>query len=87
MDTNRKAPIDINEDEFKEIADNLVQKIIDFNGSIGKKAVTKGESPRQIQELLKNHSFSEKGASASELMSTTTDLLFDHSLFNGHPNL
>lgn len=85
MHTNRKAPIEINANEFKGIAHELIQKIIDFNGSIEKKAVTKGETPQQIQELLKNHSFSEKGASASELMSITADLLFDHSLFNGHP--
>ncbi len=82
---HRTSPIDLNEDEFSKIGHQLVDLISDFIATIDKKPVTTGETPRQIQNVLGNSSLPEDGCSVSELISRTTDLLFNHSLLNGHP--
>jgi aromatic-L-amino-acid/L-tryptophan decarboxylase len=47
--------------------------------------VTKGEQPKEIRNLIGNGSMPYKGVSADQLFSKIPKLLFDHSLFNGHP--
>ncbi|MGB5819588.1 MAG: aminotransferase class V-fold PLP-dependent enzyme [Saonia sp.] len=85
MDTSRKTPIEINEKDFKETGYRLLDRIIEFNTTIGNRSVTVGANPERIQQLLGNRSFPENGTPVSQLISKTSDLLFDHSLFNGHP--
>ena len=85
MTNDRKKPIEISNKEFKEIGYRLIDEIADFTGNIGNKPVTKGETPSQIQKILGNASLPENGRSPNELVSQTTQLLFEHSLFNGHP--
>lgn len=81
----RKTPIEISNQNFKEIGHQLIDEIADFINTIEEKPVTTGESPKQIQDLLGNVSLPENGTSASELLSKTSDLLLNHSLLNGHP--
>ena len=85
MNEFRKAAFEIEQEEFKKIGYQLIDDICKLNTDMGKNPVTKGEPPAAIQELIKKHSFSEEGNSASELMQDATRLLFEHSLFNGHP--
>jgi aromatic-L-amino-acid decarboxylase len=85
MANNRKTPIEINNQEFKEIGYRLIDEIADFTSNIENSPITKGETPSQLQKILGKASLPEDGASASELVSRTTKLIFDHSLFNGHP--
>lgn len=85
MSKIRKTPIQISQQNFKEIGHQLIDEIGDFINTIEEKPVTTGESPKQIQDLLGNVSLPENGTSASELLSKTTDLLLNHSLLNGHP--
>ncbi len=80
-----KTSIEISKEEFRKIGYRLIDDISDFINSIDKKPVTKSESPRQIQNILGISSLPENGIPAAELISKTTDLLFNHSLFNGHP--
>jgi len=80
-----KSSIEISKEEFRKIGYRLIDDISDFINSIDKKPVTKSESPRQIQNILGISSLPENGIPAAELISKTTDLLFNHSLFNGHP--
>lgn len=80
-----KTSIEISKEEFRKIGYRLIDDISDFIDSIDKKPVTKSESPRQIQNILGISSLPENGIPAAELISKTTDLLFNHSLFNGHP--
>jgi glutamate/tyrosine decarboxylase-like PLP-dependent enzyme len=47
--------------------------------------VTTEESPQAIRKLLGTDILPERGSSANELLAEAADLLFDHSLFNGHP--
>ena len=81
----RVSPIVINKDEFREIGHRLVDTISDFYDTISERPVTTGETPNEIQALLGNASLPENGSSVSELFSTTSDLLLNHSLLNGHP--
>src|SRR5436190_12904337 len=85
MKTNRETPIEISAAEFKKIGYRLVDEISDFITNIEKKPVTTGESPKQLQKLLGASSLPENGSSAEDIMLKAADLLFNHSLMNGHP--
>ena len=85
MIENRDNSIEISKEEFRNIGHQLIDDISDFISTIDKKSVTSSESPGQLQLMLGNTSLPENGISATELISRTTDLLINHSLFNGHP--
>ncbi len=85
MSIHRVTPIEISKEEFKSTGYKLIDSISDFLETIGQRSVTSAETPRQIQDILGNSSIPERGTSVSELFSNTTDLLFNHSLLNGHP--
>ena len=85
MKNHRETPIEIKKEEFKKIGYQLIDTISDFIDTIDERLVTTGESPEQIQKILGNTSLPENGISASEIISKTSDLLINHSLFNGHP--
>ncbi|GLR19949.1 pyridoxal phosphate-dependent decarboxylase family protein [Portibacter lacus] len=85
MPKERKSSLEINKESFRKIGYQLIDDISEFIGSIDQQAVTPNESPNQLQSILGNGSLPESGMSESELMAKATDLLFNHSLFNGHP--
>jgi aromatic-L-amino-acid/L-tryptophan decarboxylase len=85
MTTNRKTPIEINREEFKRIGYHLIDSIADFIETIGDRPVTSGESSRQLQKILGHKPLPETGRPAEELLSESAELLFNHSLLNGHP--
>lgn len=85
MKKNRETPIEINKEEFKKIGYQLIDTISDFINTIDKKPVTPGDSPEQLQKIIGNSSLPENGVSAEKLFSKTSELLFNHSLLNGHP--
>jgi aromatic-L-amino-acid decarboxylase len=71
--------------EFRALGHDLVDRIADFLGSLRSRPVTTGESPTRIRELLGDPSLPESGAAPADLLREASNLLFDHSLFNGHP--
>ena len=81
----RKSTIEMDKEEFRKIGYQLIDDISNFMHSIDQKQVTPNESPSKLQNLLGNLSLPENGKSATELISKATDLLFNHSLLNGHP--
>ena len=85
MKEYRDSPIRIEKETFREIGHQLIDSLADFFDSIGEKAITTGESPSQIQQVLGASTLPEKGNDVSTLMSRTTGLMLNHSLFNGHP--
>jgi aromatic-L-amino-acid/L-tryptophan decarboxylase len=87
MESPRKAPLDMSAEEFREAGHLIVDRVAEFLQWIQDRnnPVTRGESPGQIRELLGNSSLPTSGASAKELLIETSNLLFNHSLFNGHP--
>jgi aromatic-L-amino-acid decarboxylase len=85
MTNKRENSIEINKAEFQKIGYKLIDTISEFFDDISKKPVTTSKSPKELQNTLGNLSLPENGMPVEKLLSTTSKLLFDHSLFNGHP--
>ena len=84
----RRAPLRMSPEEFRRAGHALVDAIAEFLPTVqeGQRPVTTGEAPDVIQGLVgASSSLPEEGTGAEELLRTTSQLLFDHSLFNGHP--
>lgn len=81
----RETPVEISKDAFKKIGHQLVDTIADFLEEIRIRPVTTGESPVQLQQLLGNKPLPQEGMDAGELLAGASQLLINHSLFNGHP--
>ncbi len=85
MKEKRVNSIEISKEEFKKIGYQLIDGISQHFSTIDQFPLSSKESPGQLQNLLGSNSMPEDGRSASELIAKATDLLFNHSLFNGHP--
>jgi glutamate/tyrosine decarboxylase-like PLP-dependent enzyme len=84
--TDRLAPLEMRSDEFRKTGYQLVDRIAGFLDSIATRPVNPAESPVAVREALgADRKFPEDGESAGVLLQRTADLLFDHSVFNGHP--
>ena len=82
----RTAPLEMTSDQFRSLGHDLVNRIADFLGSIGTRPVTRAESPAEVRlALTANRGLPEEGQGAESLLRDTAALLFEHSLFNGHP--
>ena len=77
--------MEISKEEFKKIGYDLIDKISGFIDTIKERPVTTGESPKQLQKIIGTSSLPENGAPAEELLTKAAELLFNHSLLNGHP--
>jgi aromatic-L-amino-acid decarboxylase len=86
MPGKRNTPVSMSKQEFAAAGHQLIDTIANFIDTISEKPVTTGESPTQLQQLLGNAPLPENGAAANTILSRAADLLFNHSLLNGHPN-
>jgi aromatic-L-amino-acid decarboxylase len=83
---NRVSPLAMSSQEFRKLGNELVDRIGDFLESLPSRPVTPAESPAEIRHALRSHrTLPEQGADPAQLLHHAADLLFDHSLFNGHP--
>ncbi len=82
---DRKAPLEIRGAAFRELGHQLVDRIAEFLDGLPDRPVTTGETPQAIRSLLPHDRVPEHGSPANDLLAETAQLLFDHSLFNGHP--
>jgi aromatic-L-amino-acid decarboxylase len=83
---SRSAPLEMTEEEFRSLGHDLVDQIAGFLGSLRGRAVTPAEPADKVRLALgAGRGLPEEGAAADDLLKQTTDLLFEHSLFNGHP--
>jgi glutamate/tyrosine decarboxylase-like PLP-dependent enzyme len=84
--TARAAPLAMTPDEFRTAGHDLVNRIADFLGSLPDRPVVPGEAPEIVRSRLGAEApLPEVGAEPGGLLAEATELLFDHSLFNGHP--
>jgi len=83
-DTRRNS-IDIDQEDFRKIGHELVDRIADLLSSMGDRPVTTKNTPKELGDLLGRHPLPENEHSADQLLATATELLFENSLFNGHP--
>ncbi|HVY93961.1 MAG TPA: pyridoxal-dependent decarboxylase [Bryobacteraceae bacterium] len=83
---NRAAPLDMSADEFRLQGHDLVDRIAGFLASMRSHPVTPAESPEEVRAALGiNRALPEHGRDPGSLLPETAALLFEHSLFNGHP--
>ncbi len=83
---SRTAPLEMTEDEFRSLGHDLVDRIAGFLASMRGRTVTPAEAPDEVRGALNaTRALPEDGTPASVLLQHAADLLFDHSLFNGHP--
>jgi glutamate/tyrosine decarboxylase-like PLP-dependent enzyme len=83
---NRTAPLAMSSEEFRELGTQLINRIADFLEALPSRRVTPAESPADVRDALAgSHTLPQNGVDAGQLLDKAADLLFDHSLFNGHP--
>lgn len=85
MSNSKKSPLELDEKEFKEIGYQLVDSIAELIDTLPRKPLTTKNSLEQLRKKLEKYSMDEENVSAKDLLSNTTELLVENSLFNGHP--
>jgi aromatic-L-amino-acid decarboxylase len=82
----RVSPLEMDAQQFRALGMQLVDRIAGFLESLPKRPVTPAEPPAVVREVLgADRTLPEHGADAAELLKKATDLMSEHSLFNGHP--
>ena len=81
----RSSPLEMSPDEFRKLGHQLVESIAGFLESLHHRPVNPAETPDQVRSLLGNTSLPMEGMDADKLLMRTSQLLYEHSLFNGHP--
>ena len=82
----RHSPLAMDAATFRELGHRLVDQLASFLESIPSGPVTRDESPSAVREALDlGGRLPESGTEPGPLLERTARLLFDHSLFNGHP--
>jgi aromatic-L-amino-acid decarboxylase len=82
----RNAPAAMNAAMFRALGHRLVDQLAESLESIPQGPVTRDESPSAVRDALDlSGPLPESGTDPAALLEQTAQLLFDHSLFNGHP--
>jgi glutamate/tyrosine decarboxylase-like PLP-dependent enzyme len=81
----RSASIEMDPEEFRRIGHGLIDRLADLLAGLSRRAVTTGESPAAIRAILGDGGVPRAGADPAALVDEAATLLFEHSLFNGHP--
>ena len=83
---HREKPIDIPPQEFKRIGYQLVDRIAGLLEDISSRPVTPGETVTTVQAALEStNPLPQSGSDPAKIIERATELLMEHSLFNGHP--
>jgi aromatic-L-amino-acid decarboxylase len=86
LDSTRRSPLTIEPATFRALGHRLVDQIAAFLESLPSYPVTRDESPTAVRAALDlTGPLPESGTEPGTLLERTAQLLFDHSLFNGHP--
>jgi len=82
----RRAGPDMAPEEFRRLGHQLVDRIAAHMSRMPEGPVKPDESGAAVRSALKaERGLPESGADAGALLEKAANLLFDHSLFNGHP--
>lgn len=82
----RDTPLAMDADSFRRAGHVLVDAMADSLSAIPDGPVTRAESPDEIRALLgSDRPLPDEGVEAGDLLRDSARMLFDHSLFNGHP--
>ena len=81
-----RAPISAPPADFRHAGHALVDAIAEFLESLPDRPLTTPASPAELRRVLHaDRALPEDGAAMEPLLASAAQLLFDHSLFNGHP--
>ena len=82
----RFSPLEIAPQDFRTLGYQLVDRIAAFLDSLPSRPVTPSEPPTDVRAALgSERTLPQHGADPAALLNRAADLLFEHSLFNGHP--
>jgi aromatic-L-amino-acid/L-tryptophan decarboxylase len=82
----RNASLEMTDERFRSLGHELVDQIAAFLASLRTRPVTPAESPDEVRAALAaTTTLPEEGKDPRELLRDAADLLFQHSLLNGHP--
>jgi aromatic-L-amino-acid/L-tryptophan decarboxylase len=81
----RIAPLEMSPSEFRKAGYRLIDQVAELLCTLPERPVAPNESPTALRALLGSSSLPEHGHDASSLINEATELLFEHSVFNGHP--
>jgi glutamate/tyrosine decarboxylase-like PLP-dependent enzyme len=82
----RTAPLDMSAGAFRAAGHDLVNRIADWLERMPEGPVTHDETPAAVRRALDaDRGLPASGADAGALLDDAAELLFRHSLFNGHP--
>ena len=83
---SRRAAVAIDTATFRTLGHRLVDQIADFLDALPQGPVTRDESPTAVRDALDlDGPLPESGTAPGPLLEQSARLLFEHSLFNGHP--
>jgi aromatic-L-amino-acid decarboxylase len=80
----RIAPLEMSPSEFRKAGYRLIDQVAELLCTLPERPVAPNETPASLRTLLGAHSLPEHGHDASSLLDEAAELLFDHSVFNGH---
>jgi aromatic-L-amino-acid decarboxylase len=82
---NRIAPLEMTPSEFRKAGYQVIDQVAEWLCTLAERPVTTDESLTTLRALLGSPSLPEHGRDAKSLLDEAARLLFEHSLFNGHP--
>jgi glutamate/tyrosine decarboxylase-like PLP-dependent enzyme len=83
---DRRAPLEMGAAEFRSMGHELIDRIADWMQELRSGPVAHDETPGDVRRALQSDSpLPEGGTGGDVLLREAAALLFNHSLFNGHP--
>ncbi|MBB5317891.1 pyridoxal phosphate-dependent decarboxylase family protein [Tunturibacter empetritectus] len=85
-ESKRVSPLTMDSQQFREAGHQLIDQIAAFLDTLPHQRVTPAESPTVVRQALQaDRPLSDRGQEPALLLNRAASLLFEHSLFNGHP--